>query len=99
MVRIGHVNCQDGVTGRSNGAAEGDGDMMDIEAFVQEDGRDELVKQVRSKIDELGIQYLYMQFVSITGRICGKGIPSDHWEACCRKAAFNSSMARPSISS
>ncbi|MCY3829893.1 MAG: glutamine synthetase, partial [Rhodospirillaceae bacterium] len=54
--------------------------MMDIEAFVQEDGRDELVKQVRSKIDELGIQYLYMQFVSITGRICGKGIPADHWE-------------------
>ena len=54
--------------------------MMDIEAFVQQDGRDDLVKQVRSKIDEMGIQYLYLQFVSITGRICGKGIPSDHWE-------------------
>ena len=54
--------------------------MMDIEAFVQEDGRDDLVKQVRGKIDEMGIQYLYLQFVSITGRICGKGIPADHWE-------------------
>ena len=54
--------------------------MMDIETFVQQDGRDELVKQVRGMIDEMGIQYLYLQFVSITGRICGKGIPADHWE-------------------
>ncbi|MCY4592979.1 MAG: glutamine synthetase, partial [Alphaproteobacteria bacterium] len=54
--------------------------MMDIETFVQQDGRDELVKQVREMIDEKGVQYLYLQFVSITGRICGKGIPADHWE-------------------
>ena len=54
--------------------------MMDIETFVKQDGRDELVKQVRGMIDEMGIQYLYLQFVSITGRICGKGIPADHWE-------------------
>ena len=55
--------------------------MTDIEVFVQQDGRDELVRQVRRKIDELGIEYLYLQFVSVTGRICGKGIPADHWEA------------------
>ena len=55
--------------------------MTDIEVFVQQEGRDELVRQVRSKIDELGIEYLYLQFVSVTGRICGKGIPADHWEA------------------
>ena len=54
--------------------------MMDIEAFVQQDGRDELVRRVREMIDEKGVQYLYLQFVSITGRICGKGIPADHWE-------------------
>ena len=54
--------------------------MMDIEAFVKQDGRDELVRQVREMIDERGVQYLYLQFVSITGRICGKGIPADHWE-------------------
>ena len=52
----------------------------DLERFVNQDGRDELVKQVRAKIDELGIRYLYLQFVSVTGRICGKGIPADHWE-------------------
>ena len=54
---------------------------MDIEGFVEAPGRDELVKQVREKIDQLGIEYLYLQFVSITGRICGKGIPADHWES------------------
>jgi glutamine synthetase len=55
--------------------------MTDLESFMNQDGRDDLVKEVRSKIDELGIQYLYLQFVSVTGRICGKGIPADHWES------------------
>ncbi len=54
--------------------------MTDLEAFVEAPGRDELVRQVRQKIDELGIEYFYMQFVSVTGRLCGKGIPADHWE-------------------
>ena len=40
----------------------------------------ELVKEVREKIDELGITYIYYQFISVTGRIVGKGIPADHWE-------------------
>ncbi|MEM7398893.1 MAG: glutamine synthetase family protein [Pseudomonadota bacterium] len=44
-----------------------------------------MVKEVRKKIDELGIEYLYLQFVSITGRIMGKGIPADHWESVARK--------------
>ncbi len=55
--------------------------MTDLEAHVAQEGRDELVKQVRAKIDELGITYIYYQFVSVTGRIVGKGIPADHWEA------------------
>ena len=37
------------------------------------------------KIDKLGIEYLYLQFVSVTGRICGKGIPADHWESVAEK--------------
>ena len=55
--------------------------MTDLEAHVAQEGRDELVKQVRAKIDELGITYIYYQFISVTGRIVGKGIPADHWEA------------------
>ena len=54
--------------------------MTDLEAHVNADGRGELVKQVREKINELGITYVYYQFVSVTGRIVGKGIPTDHWE-------------------
>ncbi|MEM9602152.1 MAG: glutamine synthetase family protein [Pseudomonadota bacterium] len=57
----------------------------DLEGFVSADGRDELVREVRAKIDALGIEYLYLQFVSVTGRICGKGIPADHWESVAQK--------------
>jgi len=56
-------------------------DSTDLEAHVNAKGRKELVKQVREKIKELGIQYIYYQFVSVTGRIVGKGVPADHWES------------------
>lgn len=58
---------------------------QDIEAFVDAKGRAKLVKEVRKQIDALGIEYLYLQFVSVTGRICGKGIPADHWESIAEK--------------
>ena len=58
---------------------------MDIENFVEAPGRAEKVKEVRKKIDELGIDYLYLQFVSVTGKIMGKGIPADHWESVAKK--------------
>ena len=54
--------------------------MTDLERYVAQGGRDELVRQVRAKIDELGISYLYYQFISVTGRVVGKGVPADHWE-------------------
>ena len=56
------------------------GSLTDLEAYVQADGRAERVKQVRAKIDELGVQYIYYQFISITGKIVGKGVPAHHWE-------------------
>jgi len=54
--------------------------MTDLEKHVNRSGRAKLVKQVREKINELGITYIYFQFISVTGRIVGKGIPADHWE-------------------
>jgi glutamine synthetase len=54
--------------------------MTDLQAHVEAEGREELVQQVRSQIDSLGITYIYYQFVSVTGRIVGKGIPAAHWE-------------------
>ena len=58
---------------------------MDIEAFVEAPGREEKIKEVREMIDRLGIEYLYLQFVSVTGKIMGKGIPADHWESVAKK--------------
>ncbi len=52
----------------------------DLEAYVNRPGRAALVKEVRKKINALGIDYIYYQFISVTGRIVGKGIPADHWE-------------------
>ena len=51
--------------------------MTDLEAYVKTEGREDLVKKVRSKIKELGITYIYYQFISVTGRIVGKGIPAE----------------------
>jgi glutamine synthetase len=57
----------------------------DLESFVSADGRDELVKDVRRRIDAEGISYIYYQFPSVTGRIMGKGVPATHWEAIANK--------------
>ncbi|MEM6549044.1 MAG: glutamine synthetase [Pseudomonadota bacterium] len=59
--------------------------MTDIEAFVDAPGRAEKIAEVRRLIDAHEIEYLYLQFVSVTGRICGKGIPAAHWESIARK--------------
>ncbi|MBW3603783.1 MAG: glutamine synthetase [Actinobacteria bacterium] len=52
----------------------------DLERFVGREGRDESIKEVRAKIDAAGVTYIYYQFVSVTGRIVGKGVPAPHWE-------------------
>ena len=57
----------------------------DLEKFVEAPGRDQKIKQVREMIDRMGIEYLYLQFVSVTGKIMGKGIPADHWESVAKK--------------
>lgn len=52
----------------------------DLENYLNTPGRTDLVREVRRKINELGIAYIYYQFISVTGRVVGKGIPADHWE-------------------
>ena len=49
--------------------------MTDLDRHVRQPGRDKLVKQVRAKINELGVEYIFFQFISVTGRVVGKGIP------------------------
>ena len=46
--------------------------MTDLEKHVNQPGRAKLVKNVREKINELGITYIYFQFISVTGRVVGK---------------------------
>ena len=46
----------------------------DIEQFVDQDERDAAIKEVRRQIDAEGVTYMYYQFVSVTGRIMGKGM-------------------------
>ena len=57
----------------------------DLEKFVSAPGRDELVKDVRRRIDHEGVTYVYYQFASVTGRIMGKGVPAPHWESIAEK--------------
>ena len=50
--------------------------MTDLENYLSEPSRDDRIRQVRQKIDELDVDYIYYQYVSITGRIMGKAIPA-----------------------
>ncbi|MBO0873196.1 MAG: hypothetical protein J2P19_07360, partial [Pseudonocardia sp.] len=56
-----------------------------LEQFLAQDGRDDDIERVRREIDESGVSYIYYQFVSVTGRIMGKGAPAAHWERFARK--------------
>jgi len=51
----------------------------DLERFVEQDGRDQHIEEVRRRIDTDGITFIYFQFISVTGRVMGKGIPASHW--------------------
>jgi len=57
----------------------------DLERFVQHEGRDERIDEVTRRIEADGITYIYFQFVSVTGRVMGKGIPAPHWASVARK--------------
>ena len=59
--------------------------MSDIQQFIEADGREAEVMAIEKQIKDEGIQYLYCQFVSVTGRIMGKGIPAKHFGMIARK--------------
>ena len=57
----------------------------DLEGFLGGKGRDQAIADVRKQINALGVTYIYYQFISVTGRIMGKGVPADHWENIANK--------------
>lgn len=59
--------------------------MTELEKYAKDAERMEGVKSVRALIKKHGIEYIYYQFVSVTGRIVGKGAPADHWERMATK--------------
>ncbi len=71
----------------------------DLETVLATDGRDEKVAEVRRRIDAEGITYIYYQFVSVTGRIMGKGVPGAALGVDQPGRASSSSTVRPPTSS
>jgi glutamine synthetase len=59
--------------------------VTDLDQFLAQDGREDEIARVRRLIDESDVTYVYYQFVSVTGRIVGKGAPAAHWERFARK--------------
>jgi glutamine synthetase len=59
--------------------------MTDLERFVSQEGRDELIADVTRQIEAEGITYIYYQFASVTGRVMGKGIPAPHFARIARQ--------------
>ena len=59
--------------------------MTDLENHLETPGRSDQIKEVRKMIDAQGIEYIYYQFASVTGRIMGKGAPAKHWESMAQK--------------
>ncbi len=57
----------------------------DLERFVEADGREAQIAEIEARIKADDIRYLYCQFVSVTGRIMGKGIPAKHFGMIARK--------------
>jgi glutamine synthetase len=51
----------------------------ELEQFLAVEGRAQRIEEVARRIEADGITYIYFQFVSVTGRVMGKGIPAAHW--------------------
>ena len=59
--------------------------VTDIQSYVENEQRKELVRKVREKINALGVEHIYFQFISVTGRVMGKAVPAPHWETIAGK--------------
>lgn len=57
----------------------------DLDRYVADEQRQEGVRKVAEKIKALGIDHIYYQFISATGRVMGKAAPAPHWEALANK--------------
>ena len=56
----------------------------EIDRFTAQDGRADAIENVARLIEAEGVTYIYCQFVSVTGRVMGKGVTSEHWRSMAR---------------
>ena len=59
--------------------------MSALDDFINQPGRAERVREVGKFAAGLGVELIYFQYVSVTGRIIGKAIPVEHWENIAQK--------------
>ncbi|PWV58855.1 glutamine synthetase family protein [Plasticicumulans acidivorans] len=59
--------------------------MTDLQTYLADPARREAVARVNEKIARLGIDYVVYQFISVTGRVMGKGVPAAHWSSTADK--------------
>ncbi|MFX7849828.1 hypothetical protein ABTK11_22230, partial [Acinetobacter baumannii] len=50
----------------------------DIHRTIRSEARQAAIRRVQEKIDALGVDHIYYQFVSVTGRVMGKSAPAVH---------------------
>ncbi len=53
---------------------------LTLEEARNQPGRAEMIRQVRAQIDELGIEYIYFQLISVSGHVNGKGVYAKRFE-------------------
>lgn len=56
------------------------GRSHDLSGYLDNSARESCILAVQQKINELNIDSIYFQYVSITGRVMGKLIPARHWQ-------------------
>ena len=53
--------------------------MSELDRFVDDASRLDGIADVGRRMKAAGVQYVYVQHITVTGRVVGKGIPVDHW--------------------
>jgi glutamine synthetase len=57
----------------------------ELDDFLAQEGRADRIEEVARQIESNGVTYIYFQFISVTGRVMGKGIPAAHWTSVANK--------------
>lgn len=57
----------------------------DVDSFLACPDRATLIRRTTAQIRELGVERIYFQLVSLTGRVMGKSVPARYWDEYAEK--------------